>query len=230
MAADARPGIAVVVPTLNEAARIGQLVRGLEAMGFAEIVVADGGSSDGTDQIVAAISGVRLVRCRPGRGPQLDAGVRATTSPLLLLLHADTSLPENAVALICQTLADPGVSGGCFRLRFDRKGTVLDISAWFSRFETSFTTFGDQAFFLRRSDFDAIGGIPDIPFLEDLVLRERMKRQGRFVKCRECVETSARRFETHGAIRTQLRNLLILLAYRCGVPASLLARWYKAVR
>ena len=230
MAADQLLPIAVIVPTLNESAVIGDLLQTLAGMGFAEIVVADGGSRDGTDRIAAEIPGVRFVRCRAGRGPQLDAGVRATSAPALLLLHADTRLPVNALALIRETLSDPSVSGGCFRLRFDSASVVLSIYAWFSRFETSITTFGDQAFFLRRSAFDRMGGLPQLPFLEVVVLRERLKQTGLFLKRRECVLTSARRYEKSGVMVTQLRNTLILAGYRCGVPVAVLARYYAPNR
>ena len=108
---DATQPVAVVVPTLNEGARIGGLLRHLSTLGFAEIVVADGGSHDGTVQIAAEMAGVRLVHSPVGRGLQINAGVRATTAPALLVLHADTLLPVNALAMVQSALAEAAVAG-----------------------------------------------------------------------------------------------------------------------
>ena len=223
--------IAVVIPTLNEAERIGSLLRQLSAMDFAEIVVADGGSSDGTGEIAARQGGrVRTIRTGRGRGLQINAGVRSTTAPILLVLHADTELPAGGPASIRGAFLEPDIVAGCFRLCFDTKSPMLDLYAWFSRYESALTTFGDQGFFFRRTAFDAVGGAPDWPFLEDVALRERLKRAGRFVKRPEVVITSARRFAKQGPLLTQLRNLLILAGYRCGVPVDVLARAYASVR
>ena len=222
--------VAVVIPTLDEAGLIAPLLRMLTAMDFAEIVVADGGSRDGTVAMIKATPGVRLVQCARGRGIQINAGVAATSAPIVLVLHADTRLPHDGPELIRASLADPAVAAGCFRLGFDVHSPLLAVFAWFSRFETSLTTFGDQAFFFRRAAFEAIGGAPGWPFLEDVALRERLRCIGRFVKRPEVVVTSARRFTKLGPARTQLRNMLILACYRCGIPVNYLARAYGIVR
>lgn len=218
--------IAVVIPTLNEVGLIGALLTALRTQGFEEIVVADGGSADGTCEIVAATPGVRLVRAPPGRGGQINAAVRVTRSPIILILHADTALPPNASQIIRIALAAPDVVSGCFRLAFDTPHRLLAFYAWASRFETGLTTFGDQAYFIRRAAFDAIGGAPDWPLLEDVALRERLRRVGRFVKVPACVVTSARRFTWRGVLRGQFRNIAVLAGYRMGIPVSSLAAFY----
>lgn len=219
--------VAALVLTIDEARHIGRLLDALRLGGFDEVVVCDGGSSDGTDIIAAGTPGVRLVRSARGRGVQINAAVRASRSPIIVIVHADTMLPPQAARLARETLSDPMVVAGCFRLRFDASSTMLDLYAWLSRFETGLTTFGDQAYFVRRAAFEAAGGAPDWPLLEDVALRKRLRRLGRFVKLRAHVVTSARRFARRGAMRGQLRNMLILAGYHIGIPVHLLAAYYE---
>ena len=220
--------IAVLIPVLNEAVRIGHRLDELAALGLTEIVVCDGGSTDATAEIVTSRNGVRFVAERRGRGAQLQAAFRSTPAPVVLILHADTQLPDNAVDLIRSALADPGVAGGCFRLRFDRDGLSLSIYGWLTRFETTFTTFGDQAFFARRAAIAAGGGIPDWPLFEDVELRRRLCQQGRFVKLVGHVTTSARRFERSGFIRGQILNVLFVAGFWLGLSPRWLAARYRS--
>ena len=222
--------IAVLIPALNEAGRISLLLRSLSAMDFAEIIVADGGSVDGTNEIVATFPGVKLVACERGRGPQINTAAAVATCAILVIVHADTCLPADAPDLIRQTLSGSGVAAGCFRLRFEPSPPALAISAWLTRFETRFTTFGDQCYFMRRATFAAVGGAPCWPMLEDVVLRQRLCAHGRFVKRPETVVTSARRFTRHGVFGQQVRNGLVLAGYACGVPVDRLARFYDRRR
>jgi len=222
----ADPSAGVIIPVLNEAERIGPLVRSLSAAGFFEIILADGGSADGTAEIAQAAGPVSIVRAPRGRGVQINEAAKAARSDILVILHADTTLPNDALALILTAMSDPAVVGGCFRLRFDDKSAPMRFYAWSTRFETAFTTFGDQAFFFRRSIFEAIGGVPEWPFLEDVELRLRLRQKGRFVKFPQAVTTSARRFQMRGRLMGQLRNAAILAAFRLGVSPFRLARYY----
>lgn len=221
-------GIALVVPTLNEAKRIGPLLKSLDGAGFAEIVVADGGSSDATAAIASSMPGITCIAAPRGRGNQLAAAVAASTAPVILMLHADTSLPPNAAQLIEAAMRDPHLAGGSFRLAFDQQSLPLRIYQWFSRFDTALTTFGDQAFFVRRSALSAAGGVPPWVLLEDVEIRRRLKSVGRFTKLPEAVTTSARRFRARGLVLTQGRNLLIMTGYYLGVPILTLARLYRS--
>ena len=219
--------IAVLVPVLNEAGRIGALLRSLSAMDFAEIIIADGGSTDGTQRIVQTFALAKLIDCERGRGSQITAAATIATCPLLVIVHADSGLPSGAPQVIRETLDQPGVAAGCFRLRFEPATPVLAFYSWFTRFESRFTTFGDQCYFMRRKTFDAAGGAPSWPLLEDVELRRRILAHGRFVKRPEIVVTSARRFAKHGVIAQQLRNGLVLAGYACGVPVQRLAQLYN---
>ncbi len=221
-------GVAVLIPVFNEAAIIGRLLQTLTAMDFTEIIVADGGSTDATAEIVRSFGTVKLIATSRGRGNQINAAVEAATQPLLLVLHADTYLPEAAPNLIRATLGAPHIAAGCFRLSFDHSSPALNLFAWCSRFETRFTTFADQGYFFSRAAFEKCGGVPCWPLLEDVALRQRLKRHGLFVKRREFVTTSARRFEKRGAIRGQLRNCTIILGYTLGIPIERLAAFYEA--
>jgi GT2 family glycosyltransferase len=168
------------------------------------------------------VAGVR------GRGAQLQAALRHSSAPIVLILHADTQLPESAARLIRAALSDPAVAGGSFRMRFDNPSLPYAVYGWFTRFETPFTTFGDQAFFARRAAIEAGGGVPDWPLLEDVELRRRLLRQGRFVKLAAAVTTSARRFERYGVVRGQLLNALIVAGFWLGLSPRWLAARYRA--
>lgn len=217
----------VVIPTINEAETIGSLLSWLERDDFDRIIVADGGSADGTTNAVRQNGGAILVEAALGRGQQIRAGIEATSSDVILILHADSRPPLGAAELIRSSLDDPRVIGGCFRLRFSEDKPLLKLSAWFSRFETLFTTFGDQGFFMRRNVLAECGGVPTVPFLEDVELRQRLRKCGRFVKLAAEMQTSSRRFKKNGVVRGQARNAMILLAYQMGVTPERLVRFYR---
>lgn len=221
------PGIAVVVPTLNEAHIIGSTLKALRRGGFCEIIVSDGGSHDETLAIAGQFEGVRVVRGDRGRGLQLSAGVMAACAPLVVVVHADTLLPADAADLIRDTLADGTIACGCFTLQFDNEGWLLSVYAAFSRFETRWTTFGDQGFFFRRSEFMRICGAPAWPLFEDVELRRRFLGVGRFRKLKASVTTSARRFEAGGHLRVQVLNAALLVGYHLGLPLGVLATIYE---
>lgn len=220
--------IAVVIPVLNEVDRVKALLEEVKAQGFEEVIVADGGSGDGTVEAVLAQSGTRLVRSERGRARQMNVGAAAASpADVLLFLHADTRLPPEAARLVADLMQDSRVVGGSFRLTFDRRHPLLDVYAACSRFDTAWTTFGDQAFFIRRAQFDALGGFPDQPVLEDMAMRKALRRRGRFVKLGASVETSARRFEAEGLLRRQLKNGFMLALHAGGVSPHRLAALYR---
>jgi len=219
--------VAVIIPTLNEAQRLQGTLDHARRLGFPEIIVADGGSTDATQAIARSNSGVRLVVAQPGRGQQVAAGLDHAASDWALVLHADTRLPANAREAITATLSDADVAGGCFRLTFETSNAVLKLSAWATRFDTSLTTFGDQAMFFDRAALFQAGGMRKLPLFEDVELRGRLRRVGRFVKLGQSVTTSPRGFGRHGALLGQIRNALLLTAYFAGVSPERLARLYR---
>jgi len=221
--------LAIVIPALNEAGNLSSLLPDL-ARGCpeAEIVVVDGGSRDDTAAVVARQPGPRLLATARGRAIQMNHGARATGGDALLFLHADTRLPDGAARAIAQALAEPGVVGGRFDVRFDNEGALFRMVAWLmnARSRASSICTGDQAIFVRRADFEAVGGYPDIPLMEDVELSRRLKRRGRLRALRLRVTTSARKWEREGPLRTIGLMWALRFLHFCGVAPSRLHRWY----
>ena len=221
--------LAIVIPALNEAANLSRLLPDL-ARGCpgADIVVVDGGGGDDTAAVVARLPGPRLLESARGRAVQMNHGARAAGGDTLLFLHADTRLPDGAARAIEQTLAEPGVVGGRFDVRFDNERPLYRIIAWFmnTRSRASGICTGDQAIFVRRADFEAVGGYPDIPLMEDIELSRRLKRRGRLRALRLRVTTSARKWEREGPLRTVGLLWALRFLHFCGVAPARLHRWY----
>lgn len=170
------------------------------------------------------------VRAPRGRGTQCNGGARHATGALLLFLHDDSSLPPAAPALIAEAFADPAVAIACFRLRFDRRHWLLAFYGWCSRFDSLFTTFGDQGILIRRQLFEDLGGFPDWPLFEDVELTRRARRLTRIHKLPASVTTSAVRFLRHGMLRQQLRNAWLMLRYLLGASPEALRASYERDR
>jgi len=221
--------LGIVVPALDEAANLARLLPDLRrARPDAEIIVVDGGSRDGTTEVVRGQAGVRLIESARGRARQMNAGARQVGGDVLLFLHADTRLPDGAIDAIAGALADPAVVGGRFDVRFDSRRRVLAMVAWFMNARSRATSIctGDQAIFVRRAAFDAVGGYPDIALMEDIELCRRLKARGRLAALRARVTTSARKWEREGPFRTIGLMWALRLLYFCGVAPARLHRWY----
>ncbi len=224
--------ISIVIPTLNEATRIGSVIHGLRRQDpDCQIIVVDGGSDDGTLQ-VAERAGAKAVTARRGRGQQLALGAEQCRGDVILFLHADTHLPEGALQAIRKALADPGVVGGNFRTLFDGP---TRFAAWLTGFYAWFRSrglyYGDSAIFVRRYVYRAIGGIKPIALMEDYDFTRRLERAGR-TSCIDtpAIETSSRRFEGRRPIAIFVGWLVIHALYHLGLPPRLLARIYDSSR
>ena len=219
--------LSVVIPALDEGDCIEAALASASAPGV-EVLVVDGGSHD--DTVARARGrGARVLFSAPGRARQLDAGVQAATGDVLLFLHADTLLPPGFDAAVMRALADPGVAGGAFRFRFDQRSLALRAVEWGARLRVSLfrLPYGDQALFLRRHVLEALGGVPQVPILEDLDLVRGIRRAGRLALLELPATTSARRYEAHGVLRTMLRNWIATGAWAAGVDRSRVAAWYR---
>lgn len=218
--------ISVIIPTLNEAAGLAATLGQVRSvLPHAEIVVADGGSTDGTTGIALA-HGARLVSTPRGRGRQLAAGAEVAHAEVLLFLHADTRLPPDALAVIERGLADPRVRIGTFRLSFDSGSWFLQVCAWFTRYDSVFTRFGDQGIVVRRDFYAQLGGFPAWPLFEDVELLRRARRLSRIISFPSAVITSARRYQRRGHLRQQWRNGWLLCRFLAGACPHALAAEY----
>jgi rSAM/selenodomain-associated transferase 2 len=191
-------------------------------------VVVDGGSRDATLETARRVPGVITVSSARGRALQMNAGARVARGRALLFLHADTWLPDGALAAVEDALADPAVVGGRFDVRFDSPRPVLSMIAFFMnlRSRVSGVSTGDQAIFVRREIFDALGGFAGIPLMEDVELTKRLRRRGRMAALRARVTTAARKWQREGALRTMALMWALRLLFVCGVPPARLHRWY----
>lgn len=221
----------VVIPTLNEAASLGatlDAVRGLET--GLEVVVVDGGSEDET-RAVAKAYGVRVTTAPSGRGSQLHAGASVATADVLWFLHADTLPPEGAIAQIAQALAEPRVVGGNFQIHFAGDFFSARFLTWIYRHLAWIgLRYGDSGYFVRRRDYDAVGGFRPYPIFEDLDLLRRLRKRGRFVRLSAVVTTSSRRFEGRWFALVFARWTVLQVFYWIGVSPFRLGRWYQHIR
>jgi rSAM/selenodomain-associated transferase 2 len=219
--------LSVVIPALDEADQITGAIDSARSA-RSEILVVDGGSRDGTCERAAA-AGARVVGSAPGRAEQLDAGARLAKGDTILFLHADTRLPPGWDAQVEAALADPRVVGGAFRLRFEPRTPGLRLVEWGTRIRVALLRlpYGDQALFVRRAVLEALGGVPQVPIMEDLDLVHALKRRGRLACLAAPATTSARRYQRAGVLRTVLRNALAAAGWGLGLPRERLAAWVR---
>jgi rSAM/selenodomain-associated transferase 2 len=224
--------VSVIIPAWNEARRLPRLLEALSRCSPAphEVIVVDGGSSDGT--ALVGRGRARVLAAERGRARQQNAGARASTGAVLWFLHADSLPPPDAIGQIRSAL-DRGAPGGCFRIAFprdERTGHPLLGPVAFginARTRVTGTGTGDQGIYVRREVFDEMGGFPEGPLFEDVALASRLGRFGRPAVSPGPLETSARRWVDQGIVRTTLRMWALRAGYLLGVPPSRLARYWR---
>jgi len=221
--------LSVVIPTWNEAGNLAATLGALPER--AEVVVADGGSVDGTVAI-ARRSGARVVACEQGRARQMNFGARETRGDTLLFLHADAVLGSGAAEAIEGALADPAVVGGFFHLRIRSQRAALKLAAAGSnlRARALRMPYGDQGLFLRRPVYEALGGFPDVPFLEDVALIRIVRKSGRLAPLPVPLSTGDRHWRELGILGTTLLDWTMVGLYFAGVSPTTLASRYSRWR
>jgi len=223
----------IIMPVLNEEvvleATLAHFTRQFAGQHY-ELIIVDGGSSDTTVAIAERYG--QVIRSPRGRATQMNAGAAAASGDVLLFLHADTQMPDNAFCAIEHALTSPGVVAGAFRVCFNCDRWPYRLVAYVtnlrSRVRKVFT--GDQAYFIRASSFKAIGGYPDQPLMEDLEIIARLRKRGKVILLTQYVTTSARRHEKIGLLRSVLFMWYLRTLYKLGVSPAQLQRMYVDVR
>jgi rSAM/selenodomain-associated transferase 2 len=222
--------ISIVIPTLNEAAELPETLRRLRAVPeVKEVIIADGGSRDATVKLAEAADCV-VVNCAPGRGRQLRAGAERATGEVVLLLHADTWVPPEAGRALLTCLARPGVvAGGFYKVFRDPPNWLVRGSrfkCWW-RLLVARRVMADQGIFLRRETLARIGGVLDVPLMEEFELCKRLHLLGRIALAEATVVTSARKFRKLGVLRTYALMARVTVGYYRGVPLEELRQLYQ---
>ena len=219
--------LSIILPVLNEASGIAATLTALQPLRASghELIVVDGGSADAT-ALLASIDADQVINSARGRARQMNAGAAAASGDALLFLHADTRLPAQADSLILSALQ--ASLWGRFDVEISGRPAMLRVVAGMMNRRSRLTGIatGDQAIFMTRAAFDAAGGFPEQPLMEDIELSKRLKRLGPPACLCQQVVTSGRRWEQHGVWRTILLMWRLRFDYWRGVPAERLAARY----
>jgi rSAM/selenodomain-associated transferase 2 len=222
--------LSIIMPVLDEGEAIAGALDALaELRGLGvEVIVVDGGSHDATVQR-ARLRADQVLTAPRGRALQMNAGAAKAAGDVLLFLHADTRLPREAERLVLDGLARSSHGWGRFDVTIDGRHPMLRLVAGMMNLRSRITGIatGDQAVFVKRDAFQAVGGFPEIPLMEDIALSKRLKRLTRPLCLRERAITSGRRWETHGVFRTILLMWRLRLAYFFGADPAALAGRYR---
>jgi len=223
-----RPALCIVIPVLDEAQTLAPRLRALQGLRQrgARVVVVDGGSQDETLAIARAHADLALLAPR-GRASQMNAGAAACPADVMLFLHADTELPDDADVLVRHATLGP-LAWGRFDVRIASTRPLLRVVAGMMNRRSRWTGIatGDQALFVRHDLFVSVGGFPDLPLMEDIAISRLLKRHGPPACLTERVTTSARRWERHGVWRTIFLMWRLRAAYFLGADPRQLAVRY----
>ena len=214
--------LSVIVPVLDEAPGIAAALAALQplrARGH-EVIVVDGGSTDGTPALAAALAD-QVIAAPRGRASQMNQGAAAAAGEVLLFLHADTRLPDDADRLVREALAGGGRCWGRFDVRIEGRSPLLAVVGFCMNLRSRLTGIatGDQAIFATRHAFGRAGGFPEIALMEDIAFSQRAKRLSAPACLRAAATTSGRRWDRHGVLRTVVLMWCLRFLYCCGMGA-----------
>ena len=222
--------ISVIIPVLNEAKILEQTLSQLQPeLGHHELIIVDGGSTDGSVPIAEKYG--KVVTSVRGRAKQLNAGAAAASGDILIFLHADIWLESGALAAVGTALSS-GYVGGGFRQKIDGENILYRAIEMVGNIRGKYLKvfYGDSGIFLKRADFEKIGGFPDIPILEEMEFSRDMRKLGKTILVLPHIHISARRWETKGIARTTINNWLITFLYFLKFSPEQLAKLYRHIR
>ncbi len=222
------PALSVIIPSLNEAEHVESAIHSVCVCDDVEVIVADGGSTDGTIEIARGL-GASVVESPSGRAMQMNRGAAEASGDVLLFLHADTRLPFGYRSEVDRILARTDVVAGAFCFGLDHVSCDLRLIECGANIRSRWGSmpYGDQALFLPRSEFDAVAGFPQWPVMEDYELVRRLRKRGRIAIAETAVITSARRWLRDGPWRTTWRHQRAIWMYRAGMTPERIAAALK---
>lgn len=223
------PQLSIIIPALNEAGQLAEKLQALQPLrSRCELLLVDGGSDDGSVELASPLVD-RVLHSRRGRARQMNCGAAQAQADVLLFLHVDTLLPNDAAGQIAKAVAG-GFCWGRFNVSFDNSQAIFKLIAFMMNHRSRLTGIatGDQALFMTREAFQTIGGFPDIALMEDIAISARLKKLGNPCCLRDKVITSARRWLQHGVVKTILLMWWLRLRYFFGAdPDVLVSRYYR---
>jgi len=223
--------LSIIIPTLNEEEGIVEFLQPLQQLrADCELLIVDGGSDDYTVELAQPYVD-DVLKSAKGRAMQMNEGAAIASAPVLLFLHADTSLPDDALTQI-QSAIDRGANWGRFDVTLSTNDLRLNIVAWMMNKRSYLTGIatGDQAIFVKKDLFEELGGFANIALMEDIELSSRLKKQGRPYCVKSKVISSARRWLSFGVIRTILLMWFLRLRYFFGADPIELEQLYRKGR
>jgi rSAM/selenodomain-associated transferase 2 len=226
------PQISIIIPVFDEGYIINRTIAHLNCLRTTariEIIVVDGHMSQSTLKALKQDNKVKKISSPKGRGIQMNAGAKVASGEIILFLHADTYLADNAPELIIKSIYDQNAVAGAFDLGIRSPKVIFRLIEKMVYIRTRLTRipYGDQGIFVKRQFFETLGGYADMPLMEDVDLMRRVKNAGgKIAMINHKIFTSPRRWEKEGVIFCTLRNWTLILLYLIGVPAGKLSIFY----
>jgi rSAM/selenodomain-associated transferase 2 len=224
--------ISVVIPVLNEEQSIARTLSEIRCADNEEVIVVDGGSSDGTLEIAGKFTD-KVFIAQKGRGCQMNFGARQASGDILFFLHADCVMPERGFEIMREVLADQSISAGAFDLGIDHPAACFRIIEFGANVRSHLTSipYGDQGLFVKRKIYERIGGFSEMPLMEDIDIAKRLKRQGKIKFSGTPILASPRRWLKEGPLFTTFRDWILALSYTFWeISPDKLLKYYRDVR
>tara|TARA_R110002049_G_scaffold279949_1_gene459099 strand:+ start:64232 stop:64927 length:696 start_codon:yes stop_codon:yes gene_type:complete len=223
--------ISIIIPTLNEADHIANLLKYLihssSKENISDIIVVDGGSDDDTQHVVSGFKNIILLSSEKGRAKQMNVGAKSATGNILYFLHADSFPPKNFDASIINEV-QKGNQAGCFRMQFDSNHWWLCLAGWLTKFNWRTCRGGDQSQYITKTVFDNIGGFDERYIIyEDNILINELYSRKQFVVINKKIKTSARLYRKHGIWKLQYHFWAIYVKKWLGASADDIHSYYK---